>query len=426
MKSPAMNRPTMNPSAMKPAHLLEFLFAVVSAALFLTAGCGGTATSPSSGGGGNGGSGSNVQSIVVNTGPATAPPVNEVDTDVAFTSVTVCSPGSTTNCQTVSGILVDTGSSGLRILSSALSISLPQQTNSSNAPIVECLPFLSAITWGPVETADITLSGEVAKSQAVQVIGTSQFPSIPSACTNFGPPEEDLAGLGTNGILGVGNFIQDCGDACTVSGPQNPGLYYACPSSGCVVTEESLASQVSNPVAFFPTDNNGVVVELPAVSAPEASVSGSLIFGIGTESNNALGSATIYAADPSTGNFNTSFKGVTYPAFLDTGSNAYYFLDTSTTGFPTCTDLPFWYCPASPTAVSAIQQGTNGATTTINFTVNNADTLTANFNNAALPGIAGPSPGLFDWGLPFFFGRTVFVAIEGKTTPGGPGPYWAY
>ncbi len=33
-----------------------------------------------------------------------------------FTNVTICQPGSTTNCQTVDNVLVDTGSIGLRIL----------------------------------------------------------------------------------------------------------------------------------------------------------------------------------------------------------------------------------------------------------------------------------------------------------------------
>jgi hypothetical protein len=30
----------------------------------------------------------------------------------------------------------------------------------------------------------------------------------------------------------------------------------------------------------------------------------------------------------------------------------------------------------------------------------------------------------FDWGLPFFFGRTVFTAIEDRGTPAGP--YFAF
>jgi hypothetical protein len=40
--------------------------------------------------------------------------------------------------------------------------------------------------------------------------------------------------------------------------------------------------------------------------------------------------------------------------------------------------------------------------------------------------VGGPNPGAFDWGLPFFFGRQVFTAIEGASTPGGSGPYFAF
>jgi hypothetical protein len=58
--------------------------------------------------------------------------------------------------------------------------------------------------------------------------------------------------------------------------------------------------------------------------------------------------------------------------------------------------------------------------------VSNANTLTSNVNNAAVNGLAGPSPGQFDLGLPFFFGRNVFTAIEGKSTPAGAGPYSAF
>jgi hypothetical protein len=312
-------------------------------------------------------------------------------------------------------------------LSSALTISLPQQT-AGGSPIAECLPFVDGITWGPVQTADMTIAGEEAKSLPIQVIGSSSFSTIPNACTSFGAPEDDLSTLGANGILGVGPAAQDCGEACTVTGASNPGLYYSCPNSGCEVTTESLADQVVNPIVLFATDNNGVIIQLPLVTGAEASVSGSMIFGIGTQTNNALGSATVYTIDPSTGNFTTVFKNVTYQdaGFLDTGSNAIYFLDATTTGLPICTDANFWYCPTTTQNFSAINQGSNGASGTINFSVGNADTLTTLETTGVANGLAGPNPGTFDWGLPFFFGRNVYTAIEGKSTPAGQGPYWAY
>lgn len=148
---------------------------------------------------------SNVQPIAVNAGPAS----NYVDG--AFTSVTVCTPGSTTNCQTIGGILVDTGSSGLRILSSALTVALPQQTDSSSNPIAECAAFADGVTWGPVQKADVKMAGELASSLPIQVIGGSNFSTVPSACTGQGAPEDDLGSLAANGLLGIGQAIQDCG-----------------------------------------------------------------------------------------------------------------------------------------------------------------------------------------------------------------------
>ena len=395
-------------------------FGLVTASILIF-GCGGgsgnttessqTATNP----------GSNVQPITVNGGPD----FNFVDG--AFTSVTVCVPGSTTNCQTISGILVDTGSPGLRILSSALTVSLPQQTNSTGSPIAECAVFADGVIWGPVQTADVKIAGEQASSLPIQVIGSPNFSNIPQNCTSQGQPEDDLASLGANGLLGVGQAIQDCGPACAASG--NLGLYYACPSSSsCTETAEGLAQQVQNPVASFATDNNGVIIELPAVSGPEASVSGSLIFGIGTQSNNGLGGATVFGTD-AFGNFHTTYKNTEYQSFLDSGSNGIFFLDTSTTGLPVCVTVHFLYCPSSTQTISALniaEAGTNGATANVTFSAGNGDSLVSNANDHAINNLAGPQPGMFDFGLPFFFGRNVYVAIEGKSTPGGTGPYLAY
>ena len=378
------------------------------------------------GGGGGGGSSSNQLAISVNTGPALN--AGTLDVNSAFTSVTICVPGSTTQCQTIGGILVDTGSAGFRVLSSALTLSLPQQKDSGGNAIGECTIFVSSETWGPVETADITMAGEKASSQSVQVIGggSGSVGTPPTSCSNQGPVFDTLGGLGANGILGIGNLIQDC-PGCAPGTTSNPGFYYSC-SSICNVTTLALASQVSNPVAAFAKDNNGVIVQLPAAAGPQASLSGSLIFGIGTESNNGLGSVTVYNLDPNTGNFNTTLNGgatFTDAAFLDTGSNGIYFPDSS---LPVCTgNFSSWYCPTSTQTFMATNQAfPAGATTTINFSVDNAQTLLSNQNDAVAPTLAGPNSGAFDWGLPFFYGRNVYVAIEGASTPGGSGPYVAY
>src|SRR5579864_6550908 len=216
-------------------------------------------------------SGQNVAPVAVSNGP-TGNYVNGL-----FVSVTVCAPSSS-NCQTIPDVLVDTGSTGLRILGSALTVSLTQQNGSGGQPIAECLPFLSGYTWGPVQSADIQIAGEKASAVPMQVISESTF-AVPNGCKSFGLQGMDtLQALGANGLLGVGLFAQDCGSACAQSGPGNPGLYYECPSSGCQVTGEALAQQVQNPVAMFASDNNGVIIELPAVSSAAASLSGSLVF----------------------------------------------------------------------------------------------------------------------------------------------------
>ena len=365
-------------------------------------------------------SGSNVQPIVVNAGP---------DNDYAngvFTSVTVCAPSSS-NCQTINGILVDTGSYGLRLLSSAgggaLTLSLPQQNSGSN-PVGECAPFVSGYTWGPVQSADVKMAGEVASNVPVQIIDPS-FAAVPSDCSSGGVPESDtLQTLGANGILGVGPFAQDCGGACTQTGPGNLGLYYQCVSTSCSVIAEPLPQQVQNPVALFATDNNGVIIELPSLSNPAASLTGSMVFGIGTQSNNALGSATVFPVNTNA-EFSTTFKGQSYPAFVDSGSNGFFFLDESLTGLTVCSNNSGFYCPGSAANLSAVTDS-GSATASVSFTIANADTLFANQTAFVFNSLGGPNPGTFDWGLPFFFGRNVFNAIEGKSTPAGSGPFWAY
>jgi hypothetical protein len=376
-----------------------------------TAGAGGTTTTPAAA--------SNVVSISVNGGP-TNDALNQ-----PFVSVTVCVAGSS-NCQTIGGILVDTGSEGLRIASSALTLPLSPQTTSSGAPVVECLPFLDSVTWGPVVTADVKMGGEVASAIPIQVIGTDKFPTIPSGCSSQGSPQESVSDLNANGIIGIGLGVHDCGTICTAAGSSNPGLYYGCPTAGsCQVTQQPVANQVVNPVSAFATDNNGTIMQLPAVATGgQAAITGSLIFGIGTQSNNQLGPAKVISTDGS-GNIQVTFNGQTYgKSFLDSGSNGVFFLDAATAGLPACKLSKGFYCPPSVRTFSATLVGANAATSAVTFNAGNVDGLNGAFS--VMAEATGTNPGGFDWGLPFFYGRSIFTAIAGRSTPGGAGPYWAW
>jgi hypothetical protein len=62
----------------------------------------------------------------------------------------------------------------------------------------------------------------------------------------------------------------------------------------------------------------------------------------------------------------------------------------------------------------------------VSFSSAKADTLFANESDFVYGDLGGEYSGGLDWGLPFFFGQNVFVAIQGASTPGGTGPYWAY
>lgn len=367
----------------------------------------------------------NTQAIKVNLGPANNY-VNGV-----FTDITICVPGST-NCETIPDVLVDTGSEGLRLLSSQVSLSLPAKTDNGGDQLRECAAFSDgSYLWGPVVNADIKMAGEKASSVPIQLISANPAYAAPSQCTSSGGTDENTtASLGANGIVGIGVFRQDCGTACSSSPP--PPLYYLCDNSGCQPTSVSAADQLQNPVGLFPQDNNGLLISLPSIPAGgQATASGSLIFGIGTQSDNDLGSAKVYTTDPY-GNFQTTYQGLKYnQSFIDSGSNGLYFLDSSTLGIRDCSDAQGFYCPSGTVSYTVTNTGLNGTTGQVNLNVANADLLPntgfAAFNDLGGDSGTSPSTDYFDFGLPFFYGRKVYIGIENKPGPNGVvGPYWAY
>jgi Protein of unknown function (DUF3443) len=363
----------------------------------------------------------NVLNVSVNHGPSGA------GIDQPYGHATVCVPGTNT-CQRIGGLLIDTASFGLRIFSQALTIALPAQTSGPDK-IAECAFFGSGTAWGKVAMADIKLGGEPKISNLPVQIINPRFPSVghrPAACNQFGLPlERTPQQENFNGILGVGLFQSDC-PACVSSTPANG--YYACTSTDCTPTTQPLALQVQNPVALLPVDNDGVLLNLPLLPVSgAATLDGTLIFGINTETNNQMpGTFKVFTADPTTLTFTTTFHNTPIGfSFIDSGSNGFFY-DNPNLGL--CFGAP-WYCPAALTAQHATTTGSDGLNSTVvNFDIANEIDLFMTGNAAFFDLGANLGPGMFDWGLPFFLGRKVFVGIAGKSIAGvaESTPLWAY
>jgi hypothetical protein len=355
----------------------------------------------------------NVQPIAVAAAPG-------LIRNMLTTSVTICEPG-TRHCATIDNIQVDTGSQGLRILASALPAGLQLAALPSGGGTTgECAVFGGGYTWGAVRSADVRMAGQLAAALPVQLIADPAVPTVPSDCAGAGLAMQSDLFLHSNGILGVGLFAADCGNAC--ANAALPRWYYSCAANGaCQAAAQPLAQQVTNPVSEFPLDNNGVIIDLPAVADSGApSVAGSLIFGIGTQADNVLGGATVLRANAQSGYVTTQSGGQTYSrSYLDSGSNALFIADA---GLPEC---GLWYCPATPVAATASIAGTDGAASTIAYSIGYSTALFNSANNA-FDNLAGIASNGFGWGLPFFYGRRVYTAIESRLTSAGAGPYYAF
>jgi hypothetical protein len=395
-------------------RLLRQLFDMaLVASLAILAACGGGGSASSGGGGGGGGS-PNVVPLVVDTGPSgsTSSSVNQ-----AFVTITVCPPGSTSNCQTIDHVWVDTGSSGLRLMASVLTAPLLPST--AGTSLANCAQFVSNSTWGAVRVADVTIGGKTAMSVPIQVMSDTSVPATPpTTCSSSGSLISTVSALGANGLLGVGLFKYDCGTACAGNSPPT-GFYYSCPGGVCSSTIPSvpLAGQLQNIANLFQT--NGVLIQLPALSSAtgQASATGTLTFGFSSIDS----SAQVFPTD-NNGFIGTTFGGLPQsPSFVDSGSNGWFFDDPLLTK---CTGaLLGFYC--SSRNESATMTGITGTPSfTYSFRIANATTLNVAF--AAFDNLGGPSGlGNFDWGLPFFYGRSVYTVIEGNVIGGNTGPFVA-
>jgi hypothetical protein len=204
--------------------------------------------------------------------------------------------------------------------------------------------------------------------------------------------------------------------------------------------------QVDHPAIFFAADNNGAIVQLPPLVGVAATLTGSLTFGINTQFNNGLGNATVFTVNSNdyfTTNLTTTGQSLT-SSFIDSGSTGFFFPDGN---IPTCSaPASMYFCPAALTSISATSIGMNSAEDTINFSVDNAESLFAQYPSDGALSMLGGQNGTgtcqagsgacsFDWGMPFFYGRSVYAAINGQAFPIStppeppappPGPWWAF
>jgi len=422
--------------------------------------------------------GSNSASISVNFGPnGFSTPANSYYNGV-FTTVAVCQPTAgnvnVTQCVNIPNVLVDTGSVGLRVFSNQLgSLSLPQVKGVSGNDLYECVEYGDlSYTFGPVQMASVQIGGESAFTTPsgttgagipIQVITNGgSFPYQVGCTSGGGGSDSTVSALGANGILGVGNYPQDCGETCSGSPTDtasSPWPYFYCNTNltTCNYDSATLQEQVWNPVAAFTgSDTNGVMIDLPSAGASgSSSVTGTMYFGINTQSNNQMTTQTAYELDDYGDFGQATYDGVNYTsltsggAFIDSGSNALYILDagllTTDAGVTVnnCTDNGY-YCPNSTINLSITLQGSTGNSVAGNgnISIANADTLFSGNENAAFSNLGGAScvastgspcsasTDFLDFGLPFFFGHPIFVGIAGSTVQNLPfsnaNGFWAF
>jgi hypothetical protein len=383
----------------------------------------------------------------------------------------------------ISGLLLDTGSVGLRVFRSVLNPDLLSNLTPltySGQSVAECMtdPDGSA-DWGPVAHATIFLAGEPGVNTPIQLIDSvygksaTQASSGPSICLQYDSQNAQnpyldqspvnipaagaaaaVQGLGYNGILGVGLSSADGGPyyGCTPLPNPNPSPFFA---SGCnnVDISTSLAQQVSNPVALMSPDpnsngvqdSNGVILVLPSVGAAgAASAFGYLVLGIGTRANNTpLSGVTPFFADSTTFEVTATLNGVTNGAFIDSGTSYYqipagsstlglvadcsnygsqysgYFCPANNSYAPVGLTFPFFGNPTQVMNQVAISIGNPGAT------FNHPNSV---YSNIAIPSsLAGFGSSTVDLGLPFYLGRRIYHGISGASSSSfGKGPYWAF
>ncbi len=337
--------------------------------------------------------------------------------------VTVCVPG-TQRCATIDDVMVDTGSTGLRLEASAVPswLRLPAVLGPDHKPLAECLRFVADDAWGALDRADLQIGGLTASGLPIQIIGGGPQ-AQPASC-----PRSTVDPT-SNGTLGVGSHLTDCDGECRQTGPAP--VYFQCEKEDCdpLAGPVGEAYRLPNPVASFGRHNNGVVFDLPDDAAGGSTLerTGTLTFGVGTDDDNRLDGAGIVKLDER-GRFRTLYAGSMFPdSYIDSGTETYIVVDDA---LPRCRGMIWAFCVAPDVMREAVMVGRDGARTGVPFRIGDYRHLRQRGFGASAEIAVAAEPGsrAFVWGAPFFLGKRIALVMEGRAVPGAAnlsGPFYA-
>ena len=217
-------------------------------------------------------------------------------------SVTICAINNPSNCQTINNILLDTEAQASGSSSrSSIARSLLEWSRSRKAPTpwVNASPTAITQVTGDRFSMPMFRSQESRKSPFRFRSSTRASNNPPALCKSpNSTPDTSPSEAGFNGILGVQPISQDCGSDCTTDSAN--GLYYTCSGSDCSGgATVAMNAQVTNVVSAIPTDNNGVILTFPSISASGVSSQiGTMTIGLGTRGALPTNPTTLGATQP--------------------------------------------------------------------------------------------------------------------------------
>lgn len=336
-------------------------------------------------------------------------------------SITVCEPGTDT-CATIDHVMVDTGSTGLRLDRAALpaEFRLPVLPGPQSQPLAECLRFGDGTAaWGGLYGADFRIGSLRAPDLPVQLF-EDDAPNRAGDC-----PQSKVTPT-SNGTLGVSAHLTDCFGRCdqTVWVP----LVYGCAEAACTPLRGAVAPEfrLPNPLTRLDAGRiNGLIFDLPPLPPGGArTLTGTLTFGIDA---GALAGARILRLNER-GAFTTRYDGRTLPAsYIDSGTGTYTFANLR---LPACIRPSWAFCISPPQELQAVMVGEDGTEIPMGFRVGdyNAELTSGNTVSDRMATIAAQDSQAFVWGAPFFMGKRVFLVPEGASVlgTGTPGPFYAF